>query len=154
MKKVWLDNVHWSVAYLMNVFRGLRVTHLDQLILGRDCKLRDSPLPDKHLCHLNTLTWWASVDILVMRTLLDCFPSDSIKLEDCKILLERGGAEKITINNPSTEMVINYILQCYLCLFFHSNIYTIIHIMLDVSWIRGFAKVIFTNSISVFTQNS
>ena len=93
----------------MDVIKRLRVTHLNELGLWPDCKLSDSPLPeDKHLCHVNTTRWEAPVDILVMRNLLEIFPSDSVKLVKCKILSEQCEADKITINNPPTEMV-NYL---------------------------------------------
>ena len=102
MKALRLD-IDWSVTDVMDVIRGLRVTHLDALMLLYGCKLRDSALPDKHLCHLDTL-WWmtAPVDIRVMRTLLECFPSDSVRLDYCEIL---HCEEKITITNPPAEMV-------------------------------------------------
>ena len=103
MKELWLCDIDWSVTDVMDVIRGLRVTHLDKLSLSLGCKLRDSALPDKHLCHLYTLVWWAApVDILVMRTLLECFPSHSVRLHDCEIL---HCEEKITITNPPAEMV-------------------------------------------------
>ena len=107
MKKLVLGDIHWTVSDVMDVIRGLCVTHLDELTLNPICDLRDSPLPEeKHLCHVNTLTWQAPVDILVMRTLLECFPSDSVKLDKCKILYCES--EKIAINSPPREMVSLY----------------------------------------------
>ena len=107
MKKLWLGGIHWTVSDVMDVIRGLCVTHLDKLTLESPCDLRDSLLPEeKHLCHVNTLTWQAPVDILVMRTLLECFPSDSAKLDKCKIL--HCESEKIAINSPPREMVSLY----------------------------------------------
>ena len=92
----------------MGVIRGLCVTHLDELRLLPDCELRDSPLPEnKHLCHVNTLTWRAPVDISVMRTLLEGFVSGSVKLDKCKIL--HYESEMISINSPPIEMASIYI---------------------------------------------
>ena len=103
MKELGLCDIDWSVKDVMDVIRGLRVTHLDTLMLWPGCMLRDSALPDKHLCHLYTLLWWkAPVDILVLRTLLGCFPSQSVTLDHCEIL---HCEEKITITNPPTKMV-------------------------------------------------
>ena len=79
------------------------MTHLDKLTLCDDCELRDSALPDKDVCNVDTLTWHAPVDILVMRTLLECFPFYSVKLHKCKILHRES--EKITINSSPGEMV-------------------------------------------------
>ena len=110
IQELFLGDIHWTVSDLMDVIRGLCVTHLDKLALMPDCELRNSLLPeDKHLCHVNTLILEAPIDILLMRTLLECFPSDSVELETCKILPTQCDADKIVINKSPTEMVISKI---------------------------------------------
>ena len=103
MKRLWLNKLHWTVSDLVDLIRGLHVTHLDELVLRPSCELSDTPLRDKHICHVNALTWRAPVDILVMRTLLECFTFDSVRLNKCKILYCEF--EKIVSNNPPGEMV-------------------------------------------------
>ena len=100
-----LGKIQWCVSELMDVIKGLQVTHLEKLVLLFECQLKDSTLPeDKHPCRVNRMVWErAPIDILVMRSLLEYFPTDSVEPRQCKII--HCESEKITINNPPAEMV-------------------------------------------------
>ena len=98
-----MATIHWSVSDLMDVIRGLRVTHLDDITLMPECELSDSPV-DNHICPISKLTWMAPVDILVMRTLLKCFTILTVEMESCRIM--NCDTERVIFNRMPKQMVI------------------------------------------------
>ena len=85
--------------------------------MDSDCQLSDSPLPEiRHICNVSTTTWTAPVDVIVMRSLLDILPSDTLRLKRCSIL--PCAENEITLNNSPDVMVniIHFIdLLIHLC---------------------------------------